>query len=53
MKEFYLGDGVYISIENNMFKLRTDRENGEHFIYLDMFVYNALKKYVESLQGTR
>jgi len=50
MKE-YLGDGVYVELENNMIKLTT--ENGieiTNTIYLEPEVYTALVKWVEGLK---
>lgn len=49
MKEFYLGDGVYISIEHGEFRLVA----GDNIIYLDSDVTKAFIDYVNKLQGKR
>ena len=41
----YLGDGVYVEIENEMLKLSTERLDGESLIYLEPEVYQALRNY--------
>jgi len=46
----YLGDGVYVSLENGMLKLTT--ENGisvQNTIYLEPSVYTALVNYEKKL----
>lgn len=53
----YLGDGVYVEIEDNMFKLWTERYDEVvdrpivHFIYLDMDVTEAFVKYIMLATG--
>jgi hypothetical protein len=39
--ETYLGDGVYISYDGWQFRLRVNREAGDH-VYLDPVVAKAL-----------
>lgn len=50
-KEVYVGDGVYASFEKGMIKLRTQRSNGEHYIYLEPEVYMALAEFANSIWG--
>ena len=48
MPKEYLGDGVYVDIEDGMIKLTT--ENGievTNTIYLEPNVYSALQEYVK------
>lgn len=59
MEKDYIGDGVYVELVDNgfdsMLKLTTERSNGEHVIYLDQSVYEALLRYVKRLKerGTK
>ena len=44
--EFYIGDGVYASLEHDMIRLRTCREPGiDHVIYLEYQVWQNLVVY--------
>lgn len=50
MKKEYIGDSVYVEIEDGMVKLTT--ENGRepsNTIYLERAVYGALVEYMKSL----
>lgn len=47
MAKTYIGDGVYVEIEAGMLKLSTERENGEHFIFLEAEAMDALVSYYE------
>ena len=50
-KKSYLGDGVYVDVENGMLKLTT--ENGveaDNVIYLEPQVYESLIQYVSHLK---
>ncbi len=44
----YIGDGVYVEIEDGMLKLTTERENGIETIYLEPAVFQALRDYYEA-----
>lgn len=41
----YLGDGVYVEIERGMLKLTTQRDDSEHFIYLEPEVMQELIRF--------
>lgn len=43
--EEYIGDGVYASFDDYMIKLRTQRDLGDHIIYLEPEVYRNLARY--------
>jgi hypothetical protein len=44
----YIGDGVYASIENDMIRIETQREDGQtHYIYLEPEVWRDLTRFVE------
>ena len=43
--ETYIGDGVYASFDGFMIKLRTQRDNGDHVIYLEPNVYDDLVRF--------
>lgn len=49
--EEYLGDGLYVRLEDGdtfpQLRLRTPREYGDHVVYLDSFVWQQLKDFVE------
>lgn len=48
MAKDYLGDGVYVDIQNDMLKLTTeDGISVLNTIYLEPFVYDALVRYVQ------
>ncbi len=51
----YLGDSVYVAVENGMFKLTTENGMGpSNTIYLEVQVFEALLKYVrEALKKGR
>ena len=54
MPKAYLGDSVYVEIENGMLKLTTDNGDGPtNTIYLEIEVYSALVQYVEHLKSDR
>lgn len=38
----YLGDGLYATFDGYSFILSAERENGEHWVGLEPFVFNAL-----------
>lgn len=44
-EETYLGDGLYASFDGYQIKLRAPREEGDHAVYLDLYVWDALNKY--------
>lgn len=43
----YLGDGVYAEIDRGMIKLTTQRDTGEHVIWLEPDVLEALQEFSE------
>lgn len=44
-QEIYIGDGVYASIDQwGVVKLRAPRERGDHEVYLDSDMLNAVIK---------
>lgn len=47
MRKAYIGDGVYIEIENGMFKLTAESGGQMNVIYLEAEVYEALTLYVK------
>ena len=48
MKKAYLGDGVYVEVENGMLKLSTSNgESDTNTIYLEREVFNNLVFYAE------
>lgn len=48
----YLGDGVYVEVENGMLKLTTeDGVNVSNIIYLENVVFQGLVRYYEKLTG--
>jgi hypothetical protein len=48
----YLGDSVYVEVENGMFKLTTDNGEGpSNTIYMEYEVYEALVQYVARVTG--
>ena len=46
----YLGDGVYVSFDGYMLRLRTEGIRGIETIYLEPSVYAALVEYVERIK---
>lgn len=52
-KEIYIGDGVYASYINGMIKLRTQRDNGDHFIYLEPEVCQSLFEFANAIWGAQ
>ena len=46
----YIGDGVYVEFDGFGLKLWTQREGGEHWIYLEPSVYHALLAFVERIK---
>lgn len=49
-KQTYLGDAVYASFDGYMIKLSAN--DGEQVIYLEPDVYEAYKKYAETVWNT-
>lgn len=55
-RKSYLGDSVYVDIENGMLKLTTENgypDDPRNVIYLEMEVYAALVAYVERQAAER
>lgn len=48
-QSIYLGDGVYVSFTGYDFKLYTKRESGEHYIFLEPNMIEALHKFYTSI----
>ena len=51
-EEKYLGDGCYVSFDGWQLKLRAPRIGGDHEIYLEPQVWEALLAFVASLKAT-
>jgi hypothetical protein len=49
MEEVYLGDGLYVSVEGGMFKLRAPRGPGDHVVYLDIDLVTEFFRYVRKI----
>lgn len=49
-EEEYLGDGLYVSFDGYMIKLRAPRPEGDHWIGLEHEVYLELLKFVARLK---
>lgn len=47
MTEEYLYDGVYASFDGFQIKLRTEREGGDHIIYLEPRLWDELKSFAK------
>jgi len=47
--EHYLGDGLYASFDGLGVTLRTPRENGDHWVYLEDHVLAEFLLYVNTL----
>ena len=45
MAEEYLFDGVYASFDGLQIKLRTEREDGDHVIYIEPQLWECLKSF--------
>jgi hypothetical protein len=52
-KEEYLGDGLFVSVEGGMIRLRTPRGYSDHLIYLEPEVLDNFLKYVEALKAKK
>ena len=50
MTKQYIGDGVYVEVENGMLKLTTDRDGRTETIYLERPVYCELVKYAKAYE---
>jgi hypothetical protein len=48
-EEIYLGDGVYASFELGQIKLRAPRESGDHVVYLEPDLYEALRAFARKV----
>jgi hypothetical protein len=48
-KEIYLGDGLYASFDGWQFCLRAPREHGDHVVYLEPSMLDALNEYAKRL----
>jgi len=56
-KEEYLGDGLYASFDGFGYKLRARRENGDHWVYLEipqvLAAFDRFRKEVEDRYAAR
>lgn len=51
MTKKYIGDGVFVEVENGMLKLTTHPEGGcENRIYLEKPVFRELQKYAHAVE---
>ena len=48
IKEFYLGDGLYVSSDGLQIKLRAPRDEGDHEVYLDRSTLKNLLDWLKS-----
>jgi hypothetical protein len=46
IEEEYLGDGLYVSHDGRMVKLRAPRESGDHWVGLEPQTLNALMRWL-------
>jgi hypothetical protein len=46
--EEYLGDGLYVSFDGIGFTLRTPRESGDHWVYLEPPACEAFARFIEN-----
>ena len=46
MEEEYLGDGLYVSFDGYMFRLRAPRIDGDHIVFLEPSTLNSFNEYV-------
>ena len=54
MDKTYLGDGVYVEVDDCMLRLTTnDGISEDNVIYLEMATYEALKRFVKKLSEKR
>jgi hypothetical protein len=53
MAEEYLGDGLYASFDGFGFKLRTRRDEGDHWVYLEWDVLAEFDRYREQVEARR
>lgn len=49
LQEEYLYDGVYASCDGMHIKLRTQRDNGDHVIYLVPQLWDELKRFAQRI----
>ena len=54
MTKQYIGDGVFVEVENGMLKLTTKRAGGPLFyedtIFMEKSVWQALQKYAHAME---
>jgi hypothetical protein len=48
-EEVYLGDGLYVSLEAYAIKLRAPRQGGDHEVYLEPEMLDALIEFAKSI----
>ena len=47
--ETYLGDGLYVSFDGFAFILRAPRENGDHYVILELSMIDGLNEFVKTV----
>jgi hypothetical protein len=47
--ETYLGDGLYASFQHGSIKLRAPREGGDHIVFLEPDLYEALRAFARKV----
>lgn len=52
-EETYLGDGLYVSFDGFMVKLRAPRSDGDHEVYLEPSVLQAFLDYLKEKRIVR
>ena len=53
MTEKYLGDGLYVSFDGWMFKLRAPRPDGNHWVALEPPILEAFLAFVKEQEAKR
>jgi hypothetical protein len=48
--EVYLGDGLYVSFDGWMIKLRAPRDGGDHWVGLEPRVMEEFLRYIDSIR---
>lgn len=51
--EEYLGDGLYVSFDGFMYKLRAPRIDGDHIVFLEPAILGAFDLYRQRIEGKK
>lgn len=51
-QEEHIGDGLYVSFDGFMYRLRAPRTDGDHFVYLEPFILLQFLEYVKRFTPT-